>query len=352
MIKIEITVDMNTSPKEYDDQLQLIGLQRVATVNDARNFLRATAGYDATIENKTEDRGGELQPGASTDVAGIRVTNHSDETVFLDPSAGVGAFPAGLSVEQSAAMAPARTPGQPGEGRKRRTKEEMQEDRAHFGTEDGNPPQPTVIGGEPTTGAAISQGDQRPDPETEALDRADEARERARTGDGKLTRDDLRNVLGEWTRKVGFATASKRTPEVLGCPMLEIPETQEAMAEAIAKIRAEIDGGTTPVSVAAASVAAANEELFGGASEAQPAKVYGLDDVKAAVGAYAQKYDGHTDMRASVIAGEDAKKLFKEAIGVDKPAASVWADPENCRKAVEAIERAITANPFKRDAKG
>lgn len=171
--------------------------------------------------------------------------------------------------------APARKRGEPSPGRKRRTREEVAEDEAAEKYE--------ALNSGKLEGAQSSTGEARlgpeDDAETAALDAADEAAEveAARDPQNPLTLDDLRKVVGELTAKVGMAVSVKAVPAILGCKMTEVPDTQEALGEAIAKVREALEG-TKPFSIV---VEASVEDATPPATR---------KDVEAAILAYAERF--------------------------------------------------------------
>jgi hypothetical protein len=150
--------------------------------------------------------------------------------------------------------------GQPGTGRKRRTKEEitLDEEAADLLEDVGL----TVTkfnaaldkaGGDwdavmadlraaaeaksPAT-ANISTGEERVDP-TEA-DEADEAED---TGE-PLTHDDVRDALGDYAAKFGMPAAQKNGPKLMGADKISaIPDDQAALRKAVGAIRNAIAEG-------------------------------------------------------------------------------------------------------------
>lgn len=112
-----------------------------------------------------------------------------------------------------AALAPARKRGEPSPGKARRTKAEIAEDEAAEQAE--------------AKGAISESPEDRQDPanpevvddeETAAQDAADEAAEtaaeKAKTG-GKLTLDDVRNVIGLYVKAYGMPAAQEDGPKII-----------------------------------------------------------------------------------------------------------------------------------------
>lgn len=232
---------------------------------------------------------------------------------------------------------PARVPGQPSFGRKRRTKEEIAEDEAHFAKHP-----------EPVAEEAAESIFQAPvvDPADAAQDVADEARETAANKTG-LTLDDVRQAVGAYQKAHGIAAAIKNIPEILGGPMHLIEDTQEAIAGAIRKLEIATHAPTvTSNPVVAAKIEEAKPE---------PAPVSGAPATKAGVVAalkrYALRFDGQDkDMSKAVFTQQDGKAILKTAIGVDTIAA-MPDDPAVCARIIAAVDSAVMNNPYGREVK-
>ena len=142
----------------------------------------------------------------------------------------------------------------------------------------------------------------------------------------KLTHDDLRAVVGEFTKVYGIAKAQKMIPVILSCAIVEVPE--DGIQEAIDKIRAEI-----------ADVEDEPEEETPRATEA---------DVREAMMAYAKKYDGSDAKMTNTLA--DGPKILIAEFGDGVTAIRLIPnDPKFYGRALNAINDAINTNPFKRE---
>jgi hypothetical protein len=142
------------------------------------------------------------------------------------------------------APAAARERGKPAPGRSRRTKEEIAEDEAAQATTD----KPQISTGENRVGP-------EDDAETQAQDAADEAAESAAAKGGKLTYEDIRAALGKLAKVVGIANAQQDLQKLLGGAISDVPDTQEAIGAAVAKLEAATRRG--PVRLALESYAKA-----------------------------------------------------------------------------------------------
>ena len=220
-----------------------------------------------------------------------------------------------------------RVPGQPSPGRKRRTKEEMAEDEAYFAAR-GIATAPAT----PESLAAISTGEERISPE-------DEADERAEADTTTLTIDDIREAVGRYTARFGIATAQRNVPLILGCAIVEVPDTQEAISEAIAKID---------------RVTQAIGEPEGPVIETKPVEkpvLAAKDDVHEALLSYAMKYDGTRDVSQMKHTLEDGPRILSGLFGPEiRRVAEIPATPEQYGAALTAINKAILDNPFNRKA--
>ena len=218
-----------------------------------------------------------------------------------------------------------RVPGQPSPGRKRRTKEEMAEDEAYFAAR-GIATAPAT----PESLAAISTGEERISPE-------DEADERAEAETTTLTIDDIREAVGRYTARFGIATAQRNVPLILGRAIVEVPDTQEAISEAIAKID---------------RVTQAIGEPEGLVIETKPVEkpvLAAKDDVHEALLSYAMKYDGTRDVSQMKHTLEDGPRILSGLFGPEiRRVAEIPATPEQYGAALTAINKAILDNPFNR----
>ena len=244
--------------------------------------------------------------------------------------------PVAMSAPVATPRATTRTPGQPAPGRLRRTKAEMAEDAAM----EAAAPKKTLA----ASLALISTGEERIDPAVDAQDRADEKAEVAATKKTGLSMEDLREAVARYVRKVGIPRAQKEVPAILGCPMIMVPETDEALAAAIAKIEnAGVD--PAPKIEKPATLAALIAEAEEGETHAS------LDDVVEAFRAYARKYDGHDDFGRAAVVREDGPRLLEQVLGV-RDVNQIAKSPVAYGKALNAINGAVLANPFKREVKG
>jgi hypothetical protein len=142
----------------------------------------------------------------------------------------------------------------------------------------------------------------------------------------KLTHDDLRVAVGEFTKVFGIAKAQKMIPVILGCAIVEVPE--DGIQEAIDKIRAEITDVDDEPDADAVTLA----------SEA---------DVREALMAYAKKYDGDDAKMTHTLV--DGPKILVGEFGEKVTAIRLIPnDPKFYGRALNAINNAINVNPFKR----
>jgi hypothetical protein len=234
---------------------------------------------------------------------------------------------------------PARIPGQPSEGRKRRTRAEMAEDDAYFAAH----PEAAASSGAVITTSAISTGGERVDPAAAAQDEADEAAESAAAKTGDLTTEDLRDIIGQYSQKHGIAAAQADVPKLLGGKGIhEIEKTQESLGAAIKAVRDAMDGKQ--------AFDPPGENLFGDDKPAVVEEVHATkDDVMDAIKSYAKKFDGqNSDLAKAVMVNADIPLILDRALGV-KQLSKIPADPVSYGKALKAINDAVTGNPFNRE---
>lgn len=140
------------------------------------------------------------------------------------------------------AEAPKRERGKPAPGRARRTREEIAEDEAADAAE---APAPTT-----EEKPLISTGEERIDPTTAedaAQDKADEQAEAEATAPVELTHDSVRDALGAYVRAFGMEATMVDGPAIFAelygdgkAKVSDIPNTQEALAQAVAAVEAAI----------------------------------------------------------------------------------------------------------------
>ncbi|AUQ95991.1 hypothetical protein PhaeoP66_03249 [Phaeobacter inhibens] len=180
----------------------------------------------------------------------------------------------------------------------------------------------------------ISTGDERIDPtgaEDKAQDAADEAAEVDANKSDVLTLDDLRQAAGNFQKLHGMAAAMEIIPELLGCGLHDVPEDQ--IGAAIEKLNAYKE---TPEKTEDAPFTATK------------------DDVIAEMLNYAGKYDGErADQSKMVVLNQDRPKIFVAAMGPDITGLSMLPDdPAAYGRVVLALREAIEKNPFDREVKG
>jgi hypothetical protein len=174
------------------------------------------------------------------------------------------------------------------------------------------------------------------------IDEQDVADEAAEAASDTLTHDDVRAAVGEYTKRFGIVAAQKNVPAMLGCPIAEIPDTQEALSAAISKLKnlmnalEEMTGTTHGIH---------NTPLFDEEPKTTLAEITEAN-VRDALMAYAAKYDVDDKMVNTLIDGPDIlKKTFGPTVSalrlVPKDAASL-------RKAYDAINDATDNNWYNR----
>lgn len=254
-----------------------------------------------------------------------------------------------INVEEAAPAnlaGPARIPGQPSEGRKRRTRAEVVEDEAYFAAHPETREGRYVITGQSGVEAVslgISTGEERIDPEAAAQDADDEAAESAQHKTGELTTEDLREVIGLYSQRHGIAAAQKDIPALLGGKGIhEIDKTQEALKAAIDAVRAALDGKQT--------MEPPGDNLFGDDKPVAVEETHATkDDVMEAIRGYRNKYDGPAvDLAQAKNVLADIPVVLEKALGV-KTLKQIPPDPVSYGKALRAINEAVSGNPFGRE---
>jgi hypothetical protein len=174
-------------------------------------------------------------------------------------------------------------------------------------------------------------------PDVNEQDVADESAEAA---SDKLTHDDIRDLVGQYTKKHGIALAQKNIPQILGGAIADIPDDQTALQVAIFKLREAM--GATPVAMAGAKQ---DIPLFAN-EEPAPVKEITEQDVRNALMAYAAKYDVDDKMANTLVDGPDIlKKTFGPTVSALR---LIPKDPASLKKAYDAVQDAIENNWYNR----
>lgn len=233
-----------------------------------------------------------------------------------------------------------REPGKPAPGKKRRTNAEIAEDEAYFAA---NPQ-----GDKP----AISTGENRvgPDDGADEQDDADEAAETA-ANKGGLTRDDLRAAHGRYQKAFGIPHAVANFRALIGGAIADIPETEEALSAAIAKVDAAIAEAEAAPHEPAETAAEDAGDIFG--EKPEPAPLTKMDIVEA-MRDYAGVFDNErADTTKMTHTTSDIPRLLASAFGNEvRTPKAVPDDQKSIAKAVEVIRSAIKHNPFERERIG
>lgn len=232
---------------------------------------------------------------------------------------GAAAFPTPEAA--AASTAGGRVRGQPAPGKGRRTKAEIAEDEA------------ADVAGATITGSISTSPENRVGPEddaeTVAQDAADEAEEVEANRDAAepLTADDLRQAVGRYNEAFGMEATVANINGIIGSKQSDIPNTQEALAAAIAKVEAAIAAGGEP-SKPAASV--------------EKAKPVTIDDVFAVVSQFVDKFGGPK-------AQELGPGLFENALGAPPEGERFWkrsllpTDQKSLQACLDAWTKALGA---------
>ena len=203
------------------------------------------------------------------------------------------------------------------------------------------PTEPKKRGRKPKETAVAAKAEEVPVavPVVNEQDMADEAAEAA---SDTLTHDDVRAAVGEYTKRFGIVAAQRNVPAMLGCPIAEIPDTQEALSAAISKLKnlmnalEEMTGTTHGIH---------NTPLFDEEPKTTLAEITEAN-VREALMAYAAKYDVDDKMANTLIDGPDIlKKTFGPTVSALR---LVPKDQASLRKAYDAINDATDNNWYNR----
>ena len=351
-------------PWEVDDHMNALGFVRMHSVRSAQSSAKPLMeeASPEKLDNEIVPRTSEPEPVRAAlgvmHASNTYTTGDTGEsTVDLstakpgpapttEPAAYVTGTPLGgtENVVQTAVVA-TRKPGEPSPGRKRRTAEEVAEDKAFFAARADE------------VKTAISTGELRVGPD-DPRDAEDEAAETAGNTGKPLTLDDVRATYKRYSDAVGMPTAIATIRGIVGGPIADIPPTQEALAIAIGRINAAVGDKQKPYTAietfaAEAEKAAAepaSESLFD-AEPAKPARVYTRQDVMMAGTTYAIKYDGQgTDSSKMPNAKEDFPRIVASVFEGVYRLDLVPQTPESFEKLTKAINDAIVNNPYGRKA--
>ena len=395
---IKITIDLweeGDKAKQLEDAMAALGFRRDFKMNQTRPAPVGGETSDAAA-NKTASQTGmaealrdtmaAMEAQREADLPRVEELPESDpEGLFTMTDAPVTAAAAqgvpytndgvtnSIESQQRASITaparvpgPTRVPGQPSPGRKRRTKEDMAEDEAlalAAGKELAALPFRPASDDKP----AISTGEPRVDPATAAQDKADEKAEAAAARkNGKLTHDDIREAVAEFTAIVGIPAAQKEVPDILGCAIVAVPDTQEALSRAVETIhmatqvagREKFAAENHPVIEVAGSLFAEPEPPKAKTLAEQIAEALKEDDVRAtfddvvdACKAYARKYDGQdADLSKAKNMQVDIPQVLEKVLGV-RTVVAIPKDAKSYGRALTVINLAYTADPFGRGKK-
>ena len=174
------------------------------------------------------------------------------------------------------------------------------------------------------------------DPEVNEQDKIDEYVEVEQTRD-KLTHDDVRDYVGQYTKKFGIVAAQKNIPTILGCAIADLPDDQVALQKAIFQIQAAMLEGQMQKEV--------DTNLFD-EPEIEPEREITEQDVRDALMVYAKKYDADDKMANTLIDGPD---ILKKTFGPTVTALRlIPKDPASLKKAYDAITDATENNWYNR----
>ena len=169
-----------------------------------------------------------------------------------------------------------------------------------------------------------------------AIDPQDALDELVFVGDSDVTHDDLRKAVGDFTKQYGIARAQALVPRILGCAIVEVPNTQKDLIAAILKLKNYDD-------MAVLSVESDEEEVIEVTHATE-------DDVREALYNYAHRYDGGTDKM--VFTPQDGPRILQTVFGEKCTAIRhIPKDSVSYGKALDAINTAINENWYQREVK-
>jgi hypothetical protein len=309
MIKIEINCD----PEALDAHIRALGLMR----NPSAWMKNPTPVTNGHADGKPEVvvTAGDMMSTSRAAAGDGYATAPEIKVIFPngEPSSSMTTIlPTAETI--AAPSATGRIPGQPSPGRKRRTREEVEADKAYF---ELHKEMEQESAAEPEPDAASV------DPAVVAQDEADEAAETAERKSDKPTLEDVRKAVSVWSAKVGAATAVNTLRTLLGCSLIELKE--EDYAAAIAKLA--------------------------GAGAPEPAPKT-KEDVIAAIKAYGRKYDGTDNPEKMERTKVDLPKVFQATFSDSVTGlGSMPQTADAFERIVAAIEAATNSNLFGREAK-
>ena len=177
-------------------------------------------------------------------------------------------------------------------------------------------------------------------PEVDEQDADDEAAEASRD---ILDHDDVRILVGVYTKEFGIVAAQKNIPTLIGCAIADIPNDQEALGEAIYKISTALSGNLNE-DWNAQIEKDLETSLFDDVGE--PEQEITEKDVRDALMVYAKKYDADDKMANTLIDGPD---ILKKTFGPTVTALRlIPKDPASLKKAFDAITDATENNWYNR----
>lgn len=354
-----ITISIQAEPDTLEKHLAALG------------FIRAPIGVGEKIESPLKKIADSMRDGTAKfikpgDAIAYANSGAMPEASLDQPSALAQEMDA-LEQPQDFAAPPAdpgakRQPGQPSPGRKRRTKEEMEEDYAYLKVHSSFP-----------MAQAISTGGEREEPTVEEVaaanaivvqDAADEAAETAQRASGPPTLEDLRAAVARYVAKHGPQAGVQNVQKIIGCPLIAVPEGE--IAAAISRVDHATATGQISMGAANGEAQLTTDEVVAGlnappghpaADRAIAALTGTKDSVVAALKGYGQKFDGTLDPEKMTYTYEDIPKLFTKEFG--KGVTGIGSMPkgkdglplaEACGRIAAAIAAATRDNPFKRTA--
>jgi hypothetical protein len=285
----------------------------------------------------------------------IHVEDYADETQSPDVMNGLRKFGEPESQAEVYMPIPDRTPhignsrapgeqygsrklGEPGPGRKRRSKKEMEEDNARLARSI-----PVLKMAEPTLEDVRSSLAERAARGGEAIIAKSESAPIVVDTSGP-TLENLRSAVARYTAKVGAATTIANIRTIIGGPIIDVPP--EGIADAIARVEAAINGAPLPKTPDPDPEPEEEKEKEIAVVTATKEAVIG------SLMAYGKRFDGTSDTNAMLITKIDMPKLFTQAFGAGVTGlGSMPQSSEDFGKISMLIDDAVKRNPFNREVK-
>lgn len=242
---VTITIDIHLHPEQgdigaqLDDHMKALGFVRQRPGYEMQRVLTGNAQVD---HNTMVEEASKAGPGPIIKVPDEPITQAEAEAIVDAAKRNTFVVPEGMAAildKDGRATGELRERGKPSPGHKRRTNAEIAEDEAADKADAER--LATAASDTPT----ISTGGQRIDPDNPddvAADEADEAADTAVSNGGKLTHDNLRDIMATYVKAYGLPAAQEDVPKVFsglfGADVVKVSQVPEdRIAEAIEAVK-------------------------------------------------------------------------------------------------------------------